>query len=158
MCAFSSVIGQETNIYSGIIGRNAFELTAEKPTPTLPPVAEILRPSIFLTGISRLNGVRKVHLILRKTGESDKFVSLAADEKQYNIELEKILKNSAYISNNGETMLLSFEKNSLPSTITKSTSLSKRIESHRSDKSAKSDTDGSERKRQYDEWRKNRSR
>jgi hypothetical protein len=72
-----------------------------------------------LTGITRLNGVEKIHFVLRKSGDPDKFVSLATDEKQYEIELKKILEYSAYISNNGKDELLSFEKNSLPTTVTK---------------------------------------
>jgi hypothetical protein len=72
-----------------------------------------------LTGITRLNGVEKIHFVLRKSGDPDKFVSLATDEKQYKIELKKILEYSAYISNNGKLELLSFEKNSLPTIITK---------------------------------------
>ena len=110
---------EETNVYQAIVERNAFELTGEQPKPTLPPVAEILRPSVFMTGMTRFNGVRKVHLVLRKAGESDKFVSLVANEKQYNIELKKIYKNSALVSNDGASQLLSFEKNSLPTIITK---------------------------------------
>ena len=86
----------------------------------LPPVSEILAPNVYLTGITRLNGVRKAHLVLRKTGDPDKFVSLAANERQYNIELKKILEDSAYISTNGQHRLLSFEKHALPTIITKS--------------------------------------
>ena len=73
---------EETNVYQAIVERNAFELTGEQPKPTLPPVAEVLRPSVFMTGMTHFNGVRKIHLVLRKTGELDKFVSLATDEKQ----------------------------------------------------------------------------
>ncbi|HIB43864.1 MAG TPA: hypothetical protein EYO37_07860 [Nitrospina sp.] len=109
----------EENPYEAITERNAFDLTDKKPTPTLPPVKKILAPSVFLTGITRIDGIKKVHFVLRKTGDPDKFVSLATDEKQYNIELKEILEYSAYISNNGETTLLSFEKNSLPTMVTK---------------------------------------
>ena len=109
----------EENPYEAITERNAFDLTDKKPVPTLPPVKKILAPSVFLTGITRIDGIKKVHFVLRKAGDQDKFVSLATNEKQYNIELKKILNDSAYISNNGETNLLSFEKNSLPTTVTK---------------------------------------
>jgi len=133
------------NPYESIAERNAFNLTDKKPTPTLPPVKKILAPSVFLTGITRIDGIKKVHFVLRKAGDQDKFVSLATNEKQYNIELKKILNDSAYISNNGETNLLSFKTNSLPTMVTKAPSknsktsdsekreaLLKRVESYRS--------------------------
>ena len=111
--------GEETNRYQIISKRNAFELMSETPKPILPPVSEILRPSVFLTGITRFNGIRKIHLVLRKAGEPDKFVSLAINEKQYNVELKKIYKNSVLISNNGDKQLMSFKNNGLPTIITK---------------------------------------
>lgn len=111
--------GEETNIYQTISKRNAFELTSEVLKPILPPVSEILRPSVFLTGITRFNGARKIHLVLRKAGHPDKFVSLAINEKEYNVELKKIYKNSALISNNGNEQLMSFKNNGLPTIATK---------------------------------------
>ena len=107
------------NPYSPITERNAFELTSKEPAPILPPIDKILAPSVFLTGITRWKGTNKVHLVLRKAGESDKFVSLGANERLYNIKLKKILENSALISTNGQDQLLSFETNGLPTTITK---------------------------------------
>jgi len=137
---------EETNMYQAIVKRNAFELTAEQPKPTLPPVAEILRPSAFMTGMTLLNGVRKIHLVLRKTGESDKFVSLAANEKQDNIELKKIYKNSALVSNDGASQLLSFDKNSLPTIIAKAaTRPSKSSEKDRRESSSRRSSDSSKR-------------
>ncbi len=105
--------------YEAITERNAFNLTDKEPAPVLPPVKKILAPSVFLTGITRIGGIKKVHFVLRKAGDPDKFVSLATNENQYNIELKKILNDSAYISNNGETNLLSFKTNSLPTMVTK---------------------------------------
>lgn len=107
------------NPYLGINERNAFELVDSIPIPTLPPATNILSPNVFLTGITRLNSVRKVHLVLKRGGEPNKYVSLAVDQKQYNIKLNKILNDSAKITNNGVPTLLSFEKNGLPTTITK---------------------------------------
>ena len=115
----SNLRGQETNVYEAIVERNAFELTSDLPKPILPPIAVILRPSAYLTGLTHFRGVRKVHLVLRRAGESDKFVSLAIDEKQYNVELKKINKDSALISNNGNEELISFENNGLPTIVTK---------------------------------------
>jgi len=109
----------ETNVYEAITKRNAFNLTAEQPKLILPPAADILKPSVYLTGLTHFKGVRKVHLVLRRAGEPDKFVSLATNTKQYNIELKKINKNTALISNNGSEELLSFENNSLPTIVTK---------------------------------------
>ena len=109
----------ETNIYQSITKRNAFELTSEPRRHILPPVSE------FLTGITRFNGIRKIHLVLRKAGEPDKFVSLAINEKQHNVELKKIYKNSALISNNESEQLMSFKNNGLPTIITKPQSIKK---------------------------------
>tara|TARA_R100001377_G_C3190597_1_gene110400 strand:- start:347 stop:1039 length:693 start_codon:yes stop_codon:yes gene_type:complete len=109
----------ETNIYQSITKRNAFELTSEALRPIPPPISEILKPSVFLTGTTRFNGIRKIHLVLRKAGEPDKFASLAINQKQYNVELKKIYKNSALISNNENEQLISFENNGLPTIITK---------------------------------------
>ena len=141
-----SLHAEETNMYQAIVKRNAFELTAEQPKPTLSPVTEILRPSVFMTGMTLLNGVRKIHLVLRKTGESDKFVSLAANEKQDNIELKKIYKNSALVSNDGASQLLSFDKNSLPTIIAKAaTRSSKSSEKDRRESSSRRSSDSSKR-------------
>ena len=115
----ASLQAGETNTYESIVKRNAFDLTAEQPKLILPPVTDILKPSVYLTGLTHFKGVRKVHLVLRRVGEPDKFVSLSTDEKQYNIELKKINKDSALISNNGQDELLSFKNNGLPTIVTK---------------------------------------
>ena len=109
----------ETNVYESIVKRNAFGLTAEQPIPVLPPAAKILKPNVYLTGLTHFKGVRKVHLVLRPIGEPDKFISLATNEKQYNVELKKINKDSALILNNGHEELMSFENNGLPTIVTK---------------------------------------
>ena len=114
-----SVSAQEAKQYQLITKRNAFELMSEAPKPILPPVSQILRPNIFLTGITRFNKVRKIHLVLRNPGEPDKFISLAINEKQYNIELKNIYKNSALVLNNGNQQLVSFESNALPTIVKK---------------------------------------
>tara|TARA_Y100000310_G_scaffold185090_1_gene185200 strand:+ start:5980 stop:6456 length:477 start_codon:yes stop_codon:yes gene_type:complete len=137
------------NPYLTITERNAFELTDKEFVPTLPPVKEILAPSVFLTGISRLKGAQKVHLVLRKTGESDKFVSLGANEKQYNVELKKILHDSVLVVANGNDKLLSFETNGLPTTITKR---APQKDPQKEEKKV------DERRRQYEEWKKKRER
>ena len=119
------------NTYSSIAKRNAFELTSEKPIAILPPIREILAPSVFLTGITRWKGTNKVHLVLRKAGESDKFVSLGINQKQYNIELKKVLKNSVLVETNGNDKLLSFETNGLPTIVTKAAAAKKTPSSSR---------------------------
>ena len=119
------------NTYSSIAERNAFELTSEKPIAILPPVSEILAPSVFLTGITRWKGTNKVHLVLRKTGETDKFVSLGINERQYNIELKKVLEGSVLIEANGSNKLLSFETNGLPTIVTKAPAAKKTSSSSR---------------------------
>ena len=119
------------NTYSSIAERNAFELTSKKPIAILPPVSEILAPSVFLTGITRWKGTNKVHLVLRKAGESDKFVSLGVNEKQYNIELKKVLEDSVLIETNGNNKLLSFKTNGLPTIVTKAPAAKKTSSSSR---------------------------
>ena len=134
----------QTNIYESIVKRNAFNLTAELPTPIPPPAAEVLKSNVYLTGLTYLKGVRKVHLVLKRAGKLDKFMSLALLDSQEGVELKKISNNTVLISNNGQDQLVSFENNGLPTTITKIAppALPKK--------------ESSERKRQYDEWRKRR--
>ncbi len=119
------------NPYSTITERNAFELTSKEPAPILPPIEEILAPNIFLTGITRWKGTNKVHLVLRKAGETDKFVSLGKNERQYNIELKKVLEDSVLIETNGSNKLLSFKTNGLPTIVTKAPAAKKTSSSSR---------------------------
>lgn len=118
----ANLAGQETNIYQSIAKRNAFNLTGSAPIKTLPPAASILAPDVFLTGITRFNNTNKVnqvHLVLKKIGEPDKFISLIENQTRNGIHLKKIGKNSAFITLDGENRLLSFEKHSLPTIFTK---------------------------------------
>ena len=117
---FSVSILAEDNPYKLISARNAFDLTLKpSPLPSLPPIDDIMAPTVFLTGVTKWKGTNKIHLVLRKAGESDKFVSLGINEKQYNIELKKVLSSSAIISSYGKEKVISFEKNGLPTIITK---------------------------------------
>ena len=127
------------NPYSPITERNAFELTSKEPAPILPPIEEILAPNVFLTGITRWKGTNKVHLVLRKAGETDKFVSLGKNERQYNIELKKVLKDSALIETNGSDKLLSFKTNGLPTIVTKAPAAKKTSSSSRYSRDKKED-------------------
>ena len=135
------------NPYLSITERNAFELTDKEPAPPLPPVEKILPPNIFLTGITRWKGTNKVHLVLRKVGEPDKFVSLVTNEKQYNIELKKILLDSAIISSDGDDQLLSFEKNGLPTIITKPAAAKRSSSSSRYSRDRREDSNEKEEKK-----------
>ena len=117
---FSVSILAEDNPYKLISARNAFDLTLKpSPLPSLPPIDDIMAPTVFLTGVTKWKGTNKIHLVLRKAGESDKFVSLGINEKLYNVELKKILKDAAIISSHEEEKVISFEKNGLPTIITK---------------------------------------
>jgi type II secretory pathway component PulC len=146
---FNAYGGTNENPYQKITERNAFELTDKEPAPPLPPAEKILAPNIFLTGISRWKGTNKVHLVLRKVGEPDKFVSLGENEKQYNVKLKKILRDAVLVSTNGNDKLLNFEKNGLPTTITKR---APQKDPKKEDKKI------DERRRQYEEWRKKKER
>ena len=119
------------NPYSPITERNAFELTSKEPAPILPPVEKILAPNVFLTGITRWKGTNRVHLVLRKAGETDKFVSLRKNERQYNIELKKVLEDSVLIETNGSNQLLNFKTNGLPTIVTKASAAKKTSSSSR---------------------------
>jgi hypothetical protein len=118
---FSVSILAEDNPYKLISARNAFDLVSKPPSPlpSLPPIDDIMAPTVFLTGVTKWKGTNKIHLVLRKAGESDKFVSLGINEKLYNVELKKILKDAAIISSHEEEKVISFEKNGLPTIITK---------------------------------------
>ena len=87
--------------------------------------------------------------MLRKTGEPDKFVSLVTNEKQHDIKLKKILQYSVLVSVYGDDKLLSFEKNGLPTTVTKliKTENPERISE-----------DSDERKKRYEEYRRRRDK
>ena len=134
----SSLYGAD-NPYSPITERNAFELTTKEPAPILPPIEKILPPNVFLTGITRWKGTNKVHLVIRKVGEPDKFVSLRANERKYNIELKKILKDSVMITASGHNQLLNFKTNSLPTIVTKASTAKKTSSSSRYSRDKKED-------------------
>ena len=127
------------NPYSPITERNAFGLTSKEPTPILPPIEEILAPNIFLTGITRWKGTNKVHLVLRKSGDTDRFISLGKNERQYNIELKKVLEDSVLIETNGSNKLLSFKTNGLPTIVTKAPAAKKTPSSSRYSRDKKED-------------------
>jgi len=144
---FNAYGGTNENPYLSITERNAFELTDKEPAPPLPPVEKILPPSIFLTGITRWKGTNKVHFVLRKAGEPDKFVSLRENEKQYNIELKKILRDAVLVSTNGNDKLLSFENNGLPTIITKPAAAKRSPSSSRYSRDRREDSSKKEEKK-----------
>lgn len=122
---FAASVIAEDNPYQVISDRNAFELMLNQPKAVLPPITDVRKPNLYLTGLTRFNGIRKAHLVLREAGQPDKFVSLKLNEKQDGVELKKILNNSAIISNHGQQQLISFENNGLPTIITKTAKPSK---------------------------------
>jgi hypothetical protein len=144
---FNAYGGTNENPYQKITERNAFELTDKEPAPPLPPAEKILAPNIFLTGISRWKGTNKVHLVLRKTGEPDKFVSLGVNEKQYDIELKKILRDAVLVSTDGNNKLLSFENNGLPTIITKPATAKRSPSSSRYSRDRREDSNKKEEKK-----------
>jgi len=134
----SSTLYAEENPYAGITTRNAFELTLSEAKPILPPVAEILRPTVFLTGISRYKEIYTAHLVLKGQLPLDnRFLSLRAGEKQHNIKMLKIKGDSVFISNNGSEQVLTFKNNGLPSIVLKSPSV-RRSSSEKDEKRSRS--------------------
>lgn len=115
---------QGTNTYNDITERNAFNLNElgrlEKAVKVLPPVTNILSGNIYLTGITRLNNKRRVHLVIKRLGSTNKYVSLLEKQSKDGIRLERVGLNNAFISDNGRHKLLSFEKHALPSIFSKS--------------------------------------
>ena len=109
----TNINAQNTNIYNEIIERNAFDLTEEKITKILPPVADILRGEVFLTGIHSLNRVKRVSLVIREKG-SDKFISLTNLQANSGIQIKSIGSTNVLASVYGTYKLLSFKNNSLP--------------------------------------------
>lgn len=135
LCALiSSTAYAQENPYEGIPQRNAFDLTSETAKPILPPVAEILRPTVFLTGITHHQTIYQAHLVSRSSSPlSSRFLSLSPGEQKDNIKVIKITKSSVVISNNGSKELLTFKDNGLP-TVRLSSSSEKRSSSGKSEK------------------------
>jgi type II secretory pathway component PulC len=116
--AIMNLRADSTNIYEEIVERNAFDLTEEKITKILPPITDILRAEVFLTGIHSISNVKRVSLVVREKG-SDKFVSLTNLQASSGIQIKSIGSTNVLASVYGTHKLLSFEKHGLPTTITK---------------------------------------
>ena len=144
---FSVSVSAESNPYDKINKRNAFDLTENQPVLLLPPVEKIIPSTVFLTGITKWNGIRKAHLVLRRPGETDKFISLKENEKQYNVELKKILSKSAIVLTRGEQQIVSFEKNRLPTVVVKKPSPKSSSAPSRSSRDRKDDKKDSKNER-----------
>jgi hypothetical protein len=117
--AIMNLRADSTNIYEEIVKRNAFNLTGEKPTKILPPITDILRGEVFLTGIHSINNVKRVSLVVREKG-NDKFVSLLENQGANGIYIKSIGSTNVLASVFGTHKLLSFEKHALPTIVTKS--------------------------------------
>jgi hypothetical protein len=119
---FAATVTGSENPYESISSRNAFDLTAERTAPLLPPVSTILGPEldIFLTGIATRNQVKNAYLALKFKGELDyHYISLKIGEKQKGIELLEILKDSVLVVNKGRKQYLTFKANSFPTVVLK---------------------------------------
>lgn len=128
----------EDNPYEAIPQRNAFNLTTETIKPVLPPVTEILRPTVFLTGITHHQRIHQAHLVLKEASPSaSTFLSLSPGQQKDNIKVIEIKKNSVVISNNGSKELLTFKDNGLP-TVKLSSPSQKPSSSGRDDRRSKS--------------------
>jgi hypothetical protein len=106
------------NPYSGIVERNAFELTAEKPTQVLPPIATLPLTSVYLTGIARKDKIYTAYMAI-KDKTQNKFLGLREGEKKDEVEVVKIMRDTVFISYNGVLQELTFKQNSFPSIVTK---------------------------------------
>ena len=93
--AIMNLRADSTNIYEEIVKRNAFNLTGEKPTKILPPITDILRGEVFLTGIHSINNVKRVSLVVREKG-NDKFVSLLENQGTNGIYIKSISSTNVF--------------------------------------------------------------
>ena len=164
--------------YDGIVKRNGFDLTGEKPTQVLPPIATLPLADIYLTGIARKDKIYIAYMVI-KDKTQNKFLGLREGGKKDGVEVMKIIKDTVFISYNGILQELTFKQNSFPSLITKNTQ-DKREErrdrgrsSSSSQKAVKAPSRPSgpqvvtvpsrrpkidSRLSQYDEWRKSREK
>ena len=108
----------DSNIYEKIVNRNAFNLTGEKVIKILPPATNILRSEVFLTGISSINNVKRVSLVIREGGRY-KFISLTNLQANSGIRVKSIGSTNVLASVFGTHRLLSLKKDSLPTAMTK---------------------------------------
>ena len=118
ICLFFSVLtvfGE--NPYNGIVERNGFELTADRPTQILPPVHLVLT-DVYLTGIARKAKIYTAYMAIKGTTQN-KFLGLKEGQQKDGIEVIKITKDTVFISRNGTLQELTFKQNSFPSTVTK---------------------------------------
>ena len=169
------------NPYNGIVERNGFELTADKPTQILPPLPTLPIADVYLTGIARKDKIYTAYMVI-KDKTQNKFLGLRAGEKKDGVEVMKIMKDTVFISYNGILQELTFEQNGFPSIFTKAAAKQntkdKREERGERERSSSSSQraskapsrpsgpqvvtvpsrDTNERRRQYDEWRKSRER
>jgi len=106
------------NSYKGIVKRNAFDLTSEKKAPILPPASTILLPTVYLTGIARKDKIYTAYMVIKDKAQN-KFLGLNTGETKYGVEVLKIMKDTVFISHNGNLQELTFRQNSFPSVITK---------------------------------------
>tara|TARA_Y100000310_G_scaffold165104_1_gene164850 strand:+ start:2716 stop:3420 length:705 start_codon:yes stop_codon:yes gene_type:complete len=106
------------NSYHGIVERNAFELTSEKPTQILPPVATLPLADVYLTGIARKDKIYTAYMVI-KDKTQNKFLGLRAGEKKDGVEVMKIMKDTVFISYNGILQELTFKQNGFPSFVAK---------------------------------------
>ena len=104
------------NSYKGIVKRNAFDLTSEKKAPILPPASTILLPTVYLTGIARKDKIYTAYMVIKDKAQN-KFLGLNTGETKYGVEVLKIMKDTVFISHNGNLQELTFRQNSFPSVI-----------------------------------------
>ena len=118
ICLFVSILTDfGENPYNGIVERNGFELTADKPTQILPPVHLVLT-DVYLTGIVRKAKIYTAYMVIKRTTQN-KFLGLKEGQQKDGIEVIKITKDTVFISRNGTLQELTFKQNSFPSTVTK---------------------------------------
>ena len=111
----SSVMGQN-NPYNDIVKRNAFTLSKD----TLPPVTILLPPALpvidlYLTGIVTWRGQTNAYMYSKDLPNN--YLKLKLGQQVHGIKLLKVSKSEIFINNNGSVQTLSFENNSLKSTV-----------------------------------------
>ena len=102
------------NSYIGITFRNAFGIKPPAPPPPLTPVAQVAPPSLFLTGMTFVGGVKRAYLVVEKVGgKQSEYLSVEEGYERDSLEVLEIdpRRQSVRVRNVGNEVTLNFKDN-----------------------------------------------
>lgn len=108
-----AIADSETEKYSAIVQRNAFNLrTPEPPKPPEPPPPSV---TVKLTGITTILSSKRALLVVQEQGKPSETKMLREGEKEGPVEVVAIdeVAGTVKIINSGKEMTLSFEKDGI---------------------------------------------